>query len=255
MSIDQFQLTGRVALVTGGSRNLGKAMALALAQAGSDLLICSRTSSEVEAAREEIAATTGRRVIALTVDITDRSQVEDMVGRALREFGRIDILINNAGRGMRKPLVDMTDADWAEIIEVCLTAPFLCTRAVVPHMLERKYGRIINISSALGAIALPDRSAYCAAKGGLIQLTKVMALEWAQSGITVNAIAPGPFDTPYNQVLKQDPAVYEAYLQRIPQHRWAQCEEIGGTAVYLASEAASFVTGTVVFVDGGWTAH
>ncbi len=255
MSLEQFRLDGRAAIVTGGSRNLGKAMALALADAGADVLICSRTQEEVEAAREEIAAQTGRRVVAMTVDITERQQVEAMVTRAISEFGKIDILINNAGRGLRKPIVEMTDDDWHDVLNVCLTAPFVCARAVAPHMIQRRYGRIINISSALGAIALPDRSAYCSAKGGLIQLTKVMALEWAQFGITVNAICPGPFDTPYNQILKQNPEVYESYLQKIPQHRWASCDEIGGTAVYLASEAASFVTGTAVFVDGGWTAH
>lgn len=252
--MDQFRLDGQVALITGGSRSLGKEMTQALAGAGADCVICSRKLAEVQAAADEIAQATGRRLVAHEVDVNSREQLEAMVTATMREFGRLDILINNAGIGMRKPIVEMEDEDWHRVLDTNLTSIFRLTRAVVPHMIARKYGRIINLSSALGSIALPGRSAYCASKGGVNQLTKVMALEWAEHNITVNAIAPGPFDTPNNRVLQQDPKVYESYLNLIPQHRWADCKEIQGLALFLASPASSFITGSTLPIDGGWTA-
>lgn len=255
MTPEIFNLEGRVALVTGGSRGLGRAIAEALGKAGAELAICSRHAPELHQAGQELTAATGRGVLAVAADVSVAEEREALFAAAMAHYGRVDILINNAGFGIRKPLLEMSEAEWRNVIDVDLTAPFLMARLVVPQMLERGWGRVINISSTLGSIALPDRGPYCAAKGGLLQLTKVMALEWAERGVNVNAICPGPFQTAYNMRLQEDPALYESYLRLIPQHRWAELHEIGGAAVFLASEAASFVTGSALYVDGGWTAH
>lgn len=250
-----FDLSGRVALVTGGSRGLGRAMAEALGRAGADLALCGRTASDLEAAAEALGAATGRRVFALPADVTRPEDVDRLAEAVLGEYGRIDILVNNVGAGIRKPLLEIALDEWQRSLAVNLTSAFLCARRFVPGMLARGWGRVINIASALGSIALPERGPYCAAKGGLIQLTRVMALEWARQGVTVNAICPGPFKTPYNLLLQQHPQLYESYLNLIPQHRWGELDEIGGAVVFLASDEASFITGSALYVDGGWTAH
>jgi NAD(P)-dependent dehydrogenase (short-subunit alcohol dehydrogenase family) len=255
MLLENFCLKDRVAIVTGGSRNLGKAMALSLADAGANVAICSRNIDEASSTSEEIAAKTGSHCIAIQTDITQRADVEAFVETTLRELGHIDILVNNAGTGSRLPTLELPDEDWYRVINTNLTGTFFCTRASVPHMIVRKYGRVINIASALGSIGQRHRAVYCASKGGVIQLTKSWALEWAEHGITVNCIAPGPFETSGAQILKQDPDFYHWYIEQIPQRRWAQCEEIGGAVVFLASQASSFVTGATLHVDGGWTAH
>lgn len=250
-----FDLTGQAALVTGGSRGLGREMALALARQGADVALCSRNGAEAEGAAAGIAAETGRRVLGFQADVTERAEVDALVAAAVGSLGHLEILINNAGVGMRKPLLELEPEEWSRVLRVCLDGPFLVARAAVPYMVRARYGRVINISSSLGAIALPERGAYCSAKGGLLQLTKVMALEWAEHGITVNALCPGPFQTPYNLRLRENPALFESYLGLIPQHRWAEMHEIQAAAVYLASREASFVTGSALYVDGGWTAH
>lgn len=250
-----FDLSGRVAIVTGGSRGLGREMAAALAEHGADLVICSRNAEEVAASAERLARDAGRRVLPIAADVTREDDVRNLVDTACREFGRIDILINNAGAGMRRPLLELSLQDWKRITSVCLDGPFLAAREVAPHMLRAGYGRIINISSSLGTLALPERGPYCAAKGGLIQLTRVMALEWAGGGITTNVICPGPFKTPYNLRLQDNPVLYESYLNLIPQHRWGELHEIRAAAVFLASREAGFVNGAVLHVDGGWSAH
>lgn len=250
-----FDLSGQVALVTGGSRGLGREMAQALAEHGADLVLCSRGVEEVEHTARTMAAATGRRVLGLRADVTDPREVAALAARALDHFGRLDILINNAGVGLRRPLLDLDPADWERIIAVCLHAPFHVARAVVPHMIRAGYGRVINVSSSLGSIALPERGPYCAAKGGLLQLTRVMACEWAVHGVTANALCPGPFRTPYNMRLAENPVLFESYLRLIPMHRWGELHEIRAAAVFLASREASFVNGTALYVDGGWTAH
>jgi NAD(P)-dependent dehydrogenase (short-subunit alcohol dehydrogenase family) len=230
-------------------------MAEALAGQGADIVVCSRNEDEVTTAAAEIAEATGRRALGLRADVSDSASVRSMVDAAVAEFGKIDILINNAGVGLRKPLLDLADEEWSYILRICLDGPFFVARAVAPHMIRQGYGRIINISSSLGAVALPERGPYCSAKGGLLQLTKVMALEWARDGITVNAICPGPFKTPYNMRLSENPELFESYLSLIPQHRWGELDEIRAAAIYLSSRESGFVTGTALYVDGGWTAH
>lgn len=255
MNLEQFRLDGKAALITGGSRGLGLAMARALAGAGAEVAVCSRHAEELAEAGRELEAASGRATLTVAADVTQAEDRERLVSAALERFGRLDVLVNNAGTGLRRPVLEMSEDDWRRILEVNLTAPFLLAQRAAREMLARRWGRILNISSALGSIALPDRSAYCASKGGLLQLTRVMALEWAEAGITVNAICPGPFKTPYNLRLQENPSLYESYLRLIPQHRWGDLDEIGGAAVFLASDAASFITGTALYVDGGWTAH
>jgi NAD(P)-dependent dehydrogenase (short-subunit alcohol dehydrogenase family) len=250
-----FDLTGQVALVTGGSRGLGREMATAFALQGADVAICSRHEEELSAAAEAIRAETGRRVLAISADVTQVADVTRLAEAVLAEFGRVEILVNNAGSNIRRPLLEFTDEEWSSVLRVCLDSAFYVSRAIVPQMVRAGYGRVINISSSLGAIALPERGPYCASKGALLQLTRVMALEWAEHGVNVNTICPGPFRTPYNLRLAEMPEVFESYLGLIPQHRWAELSEIRGAAVFLASREASFVTGSALYVDGGWTAH
>ena len=250
-----FDLHGQVALVTGATRGLGRQMAEALAEQGADLALCSRNGADAEAAAAEIAAAAGRQVLGLQADVSRPSEAAALVEAAVERFGRIDILVNNAGTGLRKPLLELTNEEWRGLLAVCLDGPFYVARAAAPHMIARRYGRIINISSSLGSIALPERGPYCSAKGGLLQLTRVMALEWAEHGITSNAICPGPFKTPYNLRLQENPELYESYLSLIPQHRWGELHEIRGAAIFLASREAAFVNGAALYVDGGWTAH
>jgi NAD(P)-dependent dehydrogenase (short-subunit alcohol dehydrogenase family) len=253
--LDLFRLDGRVALITGGSRGLGEAMAAALASAGADLMLVSRHEEEVQATAERLAAESGRRVRAVAADVAEGAAVSHMVDHTLSTFGRIDILINSAGINIRKPTLEMGDAEWDQVVDINLKAPFLCARAVAPHMIAQGRGRIINMSSMIGMVGLGGRAPYTSAKGGLILLTKTLALEWATHGITVNAICPGPFLTPLNEPVTRNPEANAAFLASIPLGRWGMPDEIGGMALLLASDAGSFITGAALAVDGGWTAR
>lgn len=253
--LDYFRLDGRRALITGGAKGLGRVMATALAQAGADIAIASRTLSDCHAAAAEIAGVTGRRVAPFQADVTQSDQVTRLRQEIEESFGPIDILINNAGINTRGLASELAESDWDAVVAINLKAPFLCARAFAPAMCERGWGRVINMGSILSVIGIPGRAPYASAKGGLLNLTRVLALEWAPQGVTVNAICPGPFATDMNKPLLEDPEKYKAFVAKIPMGRWGELHEIAGAAVFLASDAASFVTGSGLFVDGGWTAQ
>lgn len=250
-----FRLDGRRALVTGGGKGLGKVMATALAQAGADVVVASRTRTQCEETAAEIAAATGRRVVALEADVTESAQVARLADDAESALGPIDILINNAGVNRRGSAAELAEADWDEVIAVNLKAPFLCARVFGPRMAARGWGRIVNLGSILSVIGIPGRAPYAAAKAGLVNMTRVLALEWATQGVTVNSLCPGPFETEMNLPLLQDPEKYQAFVAKIPMGRWGYLHEVAGAALFLSSEASSFVTGSALFVDGGWTAQ
>lgn len=255
MPFEMFRLDGRVALVTGGSRGLGFVMAQALAEVGASVAITSRQQESATASAATIAQTTGRHAEGFAVDVTEAKQIQTMVQAVLQTFGRIDILVNNAGINIRKPIEDFDEASWDSVQATNLKAPFLCSQAVARHMKERRSGRIINVSSMLGRTALPERSAYCASKGGVIQLTKVLALELAPFNVTANAICPGPFATDLNIPVMSNPQANQFFLDHIPLGRWGKPEELKGVIIFLASDASSFMTGAALSVDGGWTAE
>jgi NAD(P)-dependent dehydrogenase (short-subunit alcohol dehydrogenase family) len=255
MGLEIFQLNGRVALITGGNRGLGFVMARSLAEAGADVVVTSRQKEKAEESATSIAQSTGRRALGLAVDVTDATQVENMVQTVVKEFGHIDILINNAGINIRKPIEEFDEESWDLVQSTNLKAPFLCARAVARHMKEQRYGRVINVASMLGLTGLPERSAYCSSKGGVIQLTKVLALEWAPYNVTVNAICPGPFATELNTPVLNNPQANKFFTDHIALKRWGKPEELGGVAIFLASDASSFMTGAALVVDGGWTAE
>jgi len=250
-----FKLDGRRALVTGGNKGLGRVMAEALAEAGADVAIASRTLSDCQKAAEEIAAATGRRTAAFQADMSVGSDIERLKSEVESSFGPVDILINNAGINIRGAIQDLTEQDFDAVMDANVKGPFLCSKAFGPAMAARGWGRIINLGSIMSVISLAGRSPYASSKAAIIGLTKTLALEWATQGVTVNAICPGPFATEMNRQLLNDPAKYKDFVSRIPMGRWGDLHEIAGAAVFLASDAAAFVTGSTLFVDGGWTAQ
>ncbi len=252
--IDLFKLNNRAAIVTGGSKGLGKAMAEGLASAGANLVITSRNEEEIETAAGEIADKFGRKVMGLAADVTDPSGVERTVGAAVDAFGKIDILINNAGVNIRNPIEELSLDEFEQVMSINVTGPWLMCRAVAPHMKKAGYGRVINVGSTLGAVALAGRTPYASSKGAVAMLTKVLALEWAAHHITVNALCPGPFLTPINYGIADKPETKKFIVDATVLGRWGELHEIQGAAIFLASDASSYVTGSCLFVDGGWTA-
>jgi NAD(P)-dependent dehydrogenase (short-subunit alcohol dehydrogenase family) len=250
MNRQLFDLTGRVALVTGGSKGLGKAMARGFAEAGADVVISSRHEDELIAAEAEIRAGTGVRVAHFVGDMSHRDHARELAEKALNAMGRVDILVNNAGSNKPQPTEQIVDDDWDTLVELNLSSCMALTRALVGPMKERRWGRIINVSSILGLTSAAGRSAYSATKSGLIGLTRAGANDLGAFGITVNCLAPGPFltDLPASLLTQEQQAIF---AQKTILGRWARPEELIGPALLLASDAGSYITGATLVVDGG----
>ena len=245
------QLDGKVALITGASKGLGKAMALALGEAGAQVALVSRDLAQLSAVAVE-ARQRGARAEVFQADIASEEQVWRLEQEVVAQFGKVDILINNAGINIRKPLVEFTLEEWNSVMDTNLTSVFLMCRAFIPHMSGRGYGRIINMTSIMSHVSLPGRTVYSSSKSGLLGLTRALAQELAADGITVVGISPGPFGTEMNTALMNDPVVNAQFTSSIPLGRWGKVEEIGQLALFLCSEDASFITGTDILIDGGW---
>lgn len=247
-------LSGKVALVTGASRGIGKAVALALARAGAQLALVSRSKDLLDRIAQEIRSE-GGTAEGFLADVSDEAQVHALEKAVTTRFGCVQILVNNAGINLRKPLIEFTLHEWNRIIQTNLTSAFLMCRSFVPHMKGQGYGRIINMTSMMSHIALPARTAYAASKAGLLGMTRALALELAGEGITVNGISPGPCDTEINKPLLENPELTEFFLSRIPVGRWGHADEVARLAVYLCSAESGFITGTDIVIDGGWSAQ
>jgi NAD(P)-dependent dehydrogenase (short-subunit alcohol dehydrogenase family) len=253
--IQQFNLTGRTAFVTGGSKGLGLAMAAGLASAGADVVLVSRHLDEAQASAADLAKEYGHRALGLAADVASAEQVDAARDAALREFGAIDILINSAGINIRGPIDQLTLEQFQQVMAINVTGSWLCSRAVLPKMKERGWGRIINLASALGLVGLANRTPYTASKGAVVQMTRALALEVAGDGVTVNSICPGPFLTDMNVPIANTDEGRKFIVGATALKRWGELREIQGAAIFLASEAASYVTGSMLVVDGGWTAQ
>lgn len=253
--MDQFSLTGKCALVTGATKGLGRTMAEGLAEAGAQVAVVSRHGDEAAAVASEIADSTGNRCRGYSCDVTVPDQVDSLVHQALSDFAHMDILVNNAGINIRGRIDDLTLDEFTRVQTVNVIGPWLMCRALAGHMKGRNYGRVINMGSTLSIIALADRTPYASSKGAILQMTRALALEWASHGITVNAMLPGPFATEMNLPIEKDPEAYREFVSKIPLKRWGELDEIKGLAVFLASDASSFVTGAGITIDGGWTAY
>lgn len=254
MEYPNFGLDGQVALVTGASKGIGYGVAKALAHAGAKVAIAARNVGALEQLAGEIRGM-GAEALALPLDLRDVSQIQATVAQVRDHFGRLDILVNNAGLGANHPAVDVTEADWDEMMAVNLRGLFFCCQAAGRIMLEQRYGRIVNMSSQASVVGIRDHAVYCASKGGVNQLTRVLALEWSAEGVTVNAVAPTFIYTPGTAERLDNPEYLEGVLSRLPIGRVGTITDVAGAVIYLASPAAAMVTGTVLLVDGAWTAQ
>jgi 2-deoxy-D-gluconate 3-dehydrogenase len=252
--VNLFDLSGKVALVTGGNGGIGLGMAQGLAQAGAKIVILGRRTEKSEVAAREIQAQTGAETLVVTADVSRPIDIERSAAEALERFDRIDILFNNAGINIRRPPHEMTLAEWQEVLNANLTSAFLMSKAVYPAMKRQGGGKIVNIGSMTSIFGAGFAPAYAASKGGVVQLTKSMALAWAADNIQVNAILPGWFDTELTEKAREEiPGLHERVLARIPLGRWAKPADMAGTAIWLASAASNYVTGIAIPVDGGYT--
>ena len=248
------KLAGKTALITGASKGLGKALALSLAGAGATVALVSRNIDQLNESSRAVQDAGGNARV-FQADVSDEAEVLKLERDVAAALGKVQILINNAGMNLRKPIVDFTLDEWNRVIQTNLTSVFLMCRSFVPHMKGSGYGRIINMTSIMSWVSLPGRTAYSASKTALLGVTRALALELASDGVTVNAISPGPFATEMNTALMQNPEINQQFISKIPIGRWGRVEEIGELALYLCSDAAGFITGTDVVIDGGWLAQ
>ena len=253
MSLSLFDLKDKVAMVTGSTRGLGEVAAIALAKAGANVAVCGRNRTDLQRVSAAIKDL-DRNSEGFFLDVTSKESVHQGVKQILKHFGKIDILVNNAGVNHREPVMDYPEEAWDLVINTNLKGYFLVTQAVGPQMLERGYGKVINMSSILGTVAMPNQVAYASSKGGVDQMTKVMALEWAKQGIRVNAIGPTYFETELVAQIRNDPERYNFINERTPAGRWGYPDELEGIVIFLAAPASDFITGQTIYIDGGWTA-
>jgi gluconate 5-dehydrogenase len=247
-----FDLSGKVAVVTGASRGLGQYFGRALARAGADLVITSRTLASLSEFKQEIESL-GRKALAVQVDVLSQSDIESMVQAAVAEYGKIDILVNNAGLNIRNPAADFSWEDWDTVLQTNLKGNFFCAQAVGREMIKRKYGRIINMGSCTCVFGMEGIGPYCASRGGVLMMTRSLAAEWGRFGITANVLAPGWFKTAQNAALYENPEWVKNVKSRIPLDRPGQPHDLDGTVIFLASDASAYVTGQMILVDGGFT--
>lgn len=252
--MDTFGLDDKVVLVTGSTKGIGYGIALALARAGADVVINSRNQEDCDRVASEVR-NLGRRSLGIAADLTKLDAINKMVEAALQYFGRIDVLINNAGTAITRKAEDITEQDWDRVLNIDLKAVFFCSQAVGRFMIQRRKGKIINMASVLGLVGERQVLPYCVAKGGVIQLTRALALEWARYNIQVNALCPGYVITPMNEADLSREKIYNHIVGKTPMRRLAKVEDLVGGAIFLASEASNYMTGQVLVIDGGWTAE